>query len=105
MANITSKTEFEEKVLKSDIPVLVDFFAPWCGPCKMLTPEIDALAEAYEGKALVVKVNVDDLPELAGKYNVMSVPTLLVLKNGQEVNRIVGFRPRKEISAALDGAM
>lgn len=105
MANITSKTEFEEKVLKSGIPVLVDFFAPWCGPCKMLTPEIDALAEAYQGKALVVKVNIDDLPELASTYKVMSVPTLLVIKNGQEVKRIVGFRPRKEISAALDGAM
>lgn len=105
MANITSKTEFAEKVLKSDIPVLVDFFAPWCGPCKMLTPEIDALAEAYQGKALIAKVNIDDLPELASTYKVMSVPTLLVIKNGQEVKRIVGFRPRKEISAALDGAM
>lgn len=105
MTSITSKTEFEEKVLKAATPVLVDFFAPWCGPCKMLTPEIDALAETYKGKALVVKVNVDDLPELASRYNVMSVPTLLIIKNGQEVNRIVGFRPRKDISAALDGAM
>lgn len=105
MANITSKTEFEEKVLKAGMLVLVDFFAPWCGPCKMLTPEIEALAEAYQGKALVVKVNIDELPELASMYKVMSVPTLLVIKNGQEVKRMVGFRPRKEISAALDGAM
>ena len=105
MANITSKTEFEEKVLKSDTPVLVDFFAPWCGPCKMLAPEIDALAEQYQGKALVVKINVDDLPELASQYSVMSVPTLLVMKDGKEVTRMVGFRPRKDIGAALDGAM
>lgn len=105
MANITSKTEFEEKVLKASTPVLVDFFASWCGPCKMLTPEIDALAEAYQGKALVAKVNIDDLPELASMYKVMSVPTLLIIKNGQEVKRMVGFRPRKEIGAALDGVM
>ncbi len=105
MANITSKTEFEEKVLKASTPVLVDFFASWCGPCKMLTPEIDALAEAYQGKVLVAKVNIDDLPELASMYKVMSVPTLLILKNGQEVKRMVGFRPRKEIGAALDGVM
>jgi thioredoxin 1 len=105
MLNITSKTEFEETVLKAEKPVLVDFFAPWCGPCKMLTPEVEAVAATYQEKAVVVKVNVDDLPELAGKYNIMSVPTLLVLKNGQEVNRIVGFRPRKDIGAALDGAL
>jgi len=105
VANIANKSEFEEKVLKSAVPVLVDFFAPWCGPCKMLTPEIDALEQEYQDRALVVKVNVDDLPDLAGKYNVMSVPTLIVLKDGKEVNRIVGFRPRKDISAALEGAM
>ena len=102
MLTITSKTEFEEKVLKSAQPALVDFFASWCGPCKMLTPEVEALGTEYQGKALVVKVNVDDLPELASKYSVMSVPTLLILKNGQEVSRLVGFRPRKDIGAALD---
>lgn len=102
MLTITSKTEFEEKVLKSAQPALVDFFASWCGPCKMLTPELEALAAEYQDKALVVKVNVDDLPELASRYNVMSVPTLIILKSGQEANRLVGFRPRKDIGAALD---
>jgi len=103
--NITSETEFDEKIVKADKPVLVDFWAPWCGPCKMVGPEVEAVAEAYQGKAVVAKVNVDDNPQLAGKYNVMGVPTLIVVKNGQEVNRIVGYRPRKELSAALDGAM
>jgi thioredoxin 1 len=103
--NIHGEAEFAEKVLKSDKPTLVDFWAPWCGPCKMVGPEVEALAEMYEGKAVVAKVNVDDNQQLAGKYNVMGVPTLIVLKNGEEVNRIVGYRPRKELSSALDGAM
>ena len=103
--NIHGEAEFAEKVLKSDKPTLVDFWAPWCGPCKMVGPEVEALAEMYEGKAVVAKVNVDHNQQLAGKYNVMGVPTLIVLKNGEEVNRIVGYRPRKELSSALDGAM
>lgn len=102
---ISSQTEFADKVLKADQPVLVDFWASWCGPCKMVAPEVEAVAEAYAGKAVVAKVNVDEQPELAGKYKVMSIPTLLVIKSGAEVNRIVGFRPRKDIAAALDNAM
>ncbi|MCX7780925.1 MAG: thioredoxin [Negativicutes bacterium] len=105
MLTIANKQEFESRVLKADMPVLVDFFAPWCGPCKMLAPELDALAEEYQGKALVAKVDVDALPELASQFNVMSVPTLVIMKGGQEVKRFVGFRPRKDIGAALDGAM
>lgn len=100
--NIAGETEFSEKVLHSEKPVLVDFWAPWCGPCKMVGPEVEAVAQAYEGKAVVVKVNVDENPQLASKYNVMGVPTLLVLKDGQEANRIVGYRPRKDLGDALD---
>ncbi|QJW47387.1 thioredoxin [bacterium BFN5] len=103
--NINGEADFNEKVLKADKPTLVDFWAPWCGPCKMVGPEVEALADIYEGKAVIAKVNVDENQQLAGKYNVMGVPTLIVLKNGEEVNRIVGYRPRKELSSALDGAL
>jgi len=101
---ITNQNEFTETVLKADKPVLVDFWAPWCGPCKMVGPEVEAVAESYANEASVAKVNVDDLPALASEYSVMSVPTLLVMKNGKEVNRIVGFRPRNDIGAALKAA-
>lgn len=103
--NINGEADFNEKVLKADKPTLVDFWAPWCGPCKMVGPEVEALADIYEGKAVIAKVNVDENQQLAGKYNVMGVPTLIVLKNGEEVNRIVGYRPRKELSSALDSAL
>jgi len=105
VVTIVDQNEFQEKVIKSDKPVLVDFWAPWCGPCKMVGPEVEAVAETYEGKAVIVKVNVDDLPALANRYSVMGVPTLLVIKEGKELNRIVGYRPRKDISAALDSAL
>lgn len=103
--NVVDETEFNEKILKAEQPVLVDFWAPWCGPCKMVGPEVEAIAEEYEGRAVVAKVNVDEQQKLASQYNVMGIPTLLVFKNGQEVNRIVGYRPRKDLMAALDGAM
>ncbi len=102
--NITNEKDFSEMVLKSDKPVLVDFWAPWCGPCKMVGPEVEAVAETVGDQAVVAKVNVDEQPQLAGNYNVMGVPTLLVIKDGQEMNRIVGYRPRKEIVAALEKA-
>lgn len=103
--NITSETEFDSKVLQSDKPVLVDFWAAWCGPCKMVTPEVEAVAEAYADKALVCKVNVDEQAQLANRYAVKSIPTLLLIKNGQEVNRVVGFRPRKDLSALIDAVL
>lgn len=103
--NIANENEFADKVLKADKPALVDFWAPWCGPCKMVAPEVEAIAQSYEGKAVIAKVNVDEQQKLASQYNVMGIPTVLVFKDGKEVNRIVGYRPRKDLSAAIDGAM
>lgn len=105
IVNIANQAEFTDKVLKAAQPVLVDFWAPWCGPCKMVAPELEAVAADYDGKALVAKVNVDEQPELASQFKVMGIPTMVVLKDGAEVNRIVGFRPRREIAAVIDGAV
>lgn len=105
LVNINNEKEFTNNVLKSDKPVLVDFWAPWCGPCKMIAPEVEALATNYEGKALVAKVNVDEQQLLASRFGVMSIPTMVIFKDGQEVTRIVGYKPRNELSAALDNVM
>ena len=100
--NIVDGKDFSERILKTDKPVLVDFWAPWCGPCKMVAPELEAVASEYEDKAVVVKVNVDEQQELANQYNVMGIPTLLLFKNGKEVDRLVGYRPRKDLMNAID---
>lgn len=86
-----NQDEFDAKVLQSDKPVMVDFYAEWCGPCKMAAPIIDQLAQEFSDKALIVKVDVDANNELAGKYGVMSIPTVIIYKNGQEVDRKIGF--------------
>ena len=92
---------FESVVLNSDKPVLVDFWATWCGPCKMIAPVVEEISQEYGGKIVVGKVDVDEVPAVAAKYNVMSIPTLIVFENGKEVNRLVGFRPKAQIVAAL----
>ena len=92
---------FENVVLNSDKPVLVDFWATWCGPCKMIAPVVDEIAQEYGDKIVVAKIDVDEVPSVAAKYNVMSIPTLIVFENGKEVNRLVGFRPKAQIVAAL----
>ena len=102
--HIKTVEEFEEKVAKADKPVLVDFFASWCGHCKMVAPELEALAPELEGKAEIVKIDVEEVPEVAKNFKVMSVPTIIVVKNNEEVARVVGFRPRADLKAMVEKA-
>ena len=97
-----TKANFESEVLKSDKPVLIDFWARWCGPCRMVGPVIEELAADYAGKAKVGKVNVDEENELASMFRVMSIPTILVFKGGQVVEKAVGVRHKTELAGMLD---
>lgn len=92
---------FDQDVLKSDIPVLVDFYAEWCGPCKMMSPVIEALAKEYEGKWKIGKCNVDENPEIASKYGVQSIPTILFFKGGVVVDKTLGFKSKEVLAAKL----
>ncbi|OWV26205.1 thioredoxin [Fibrobacter sp. UWB1] len=94
--NIT-KENFEAEVMNSDRPVLIDFWAPWCGPCRMLSPTISEIAEEYGDKVKVCKVNVDEQGELASTFGVMSIPTLVVIKEGKVVNSVTGVRPKDQV--------
>lgn len=96
-----TKDNFEEVVLKNDLPVLVDFWATWCGPCKMIGPIVEELSEELAGKAVFGKLNVDNQPELAMQFQVMSIPTLLLFKNGEIVNKKVGFMPKEKLAEML----
>jgi len=96
---------FKSEVLDSAVPVLVDFWAPWCGPCKLLTPTIEELARDYAGRAKVVKVNVDDNQDLATKYGIRGIPTVMVFKGGDAVASLVGMRPKADLAQALDAAI
>lgn len=96
-----NESEFNEKVAGSSV-AMVDFWATWCGPCKMLSPVIDGLADRYEGKVLVGKVNTDEQPELAIRFGVMSIPTVIFLKDGKEIDRKVGVMPEASYTAVLD---
>lgn len=106
MANdkIVSLTDdtFKSEVLESTTPVLVDFWAAWCGPCKMIAPVLDELADDYAGKVKIAKLNVDDHSRTAGELGVMSIPTLMIYKNGQMVERVVGFTPKEQLAKVLD---
>jgi thioredoxin 1 len=103
MANALAVTDesFDQEVLNSEVPVLVDFWAAWCGPCRMIAPTVDQLAVEYAGKLKVVKVDVDQNPDISGRLGVMSIPTLMVFKGGQMVERIMGAVPKPAILARL----
>ena len=97
-----SEDDFDSMVINSDKPVLVDFCAEWCGPCKMLTPTIDAISEEYNDKSVIVKVNVDEAPAIATKYGIRSIPSLLFFNNGEVVEQKVGAVSKDELTAVLD---
>ncbi|MBF0570725.1 MAG: thioredoxin [Candidatus Omnitrophica bacterium] len=97
-----NEKNFEDEVLKSPLPVLVDFWAEWCGPCKMIGPIIDQLSDELQGKIKIAKVNVDESAQLAGQFNVMSIPTLLIFKGGQPVEQIVGAMPKDRLLAKIN---
>lgn len=101
MSEVVSSADFQAKVLEAQEPVLVDFFATWCGPCKMIAPTIDEVASEVAGKAKVYKVDIDQSPDIASRYGVMSVPTLMVFKGGNPVAQEVGVQPKQNLLAML----
>lgn len=102
MAITISGENFDSEVLSGSMPVLVDFWAVWCGPCKMLTPVVDELHAEFEGKAKICKINVDESQDLAAKYNVMSIPTVIIFKGGKVVEQFIGVQPKSVYAEAIN---
>ena len=98
-------SNFEQMVLQAETPVLVDFWAPWCRPCLMIAPVLDELAREYDGRLSIMRMDVDQNPKTPTKYGIMSIPTLLIFKEGNPVSHVVGFRPKAELKRNLDAAL
>jgi thioredoxin 1 len=100
-AQVTDSS-FKQEVLDSDVPVLVDFWAPWCGPCRMVAPVVDEIAEQFVGQIKVVKVNTDENPSVASQYGIRSIPTLMIFKDGQRVDMVVGAVPKTTLATTIE---
>lgn len=100
-AQVTDST-FKQEVLESEVPVLVDFWAPWCGPCRMVAPVVDEISEQYDGQVKVVKLNTDENPSVASQYGIRSIPTLMIFKGGQRVDMVVGAVPKTTLANTLE---
>jgi thioredoxin 1 len=100
-----SSANFDSEVVKSNVPVLVDFWAPWCGPCRMVSPVVEAISKDFEGKLKAVKVNTDENTEIAGQFGITGIPTLIFFKGGQEVDRVVGFLPKERLTDKVNAVL
>ena len=100
-----SDQSFENEVIKSTLPVLIDLWAPWCGPCRMVAPVVEGLAEKYNGRVKFCRLNVDENPQTASKYRVMSIPTLMFFKNGQAVDTVIGAVPERALQPKIDALL
>ena len=101
---VTDQT-FDDQVVKSDMPVIVDFWAPWCGPCRMMAPAFEDLAREYQGRMVFAKLNVDNNPGVASRYAIRSIPTLLIFRGGRLVDQLVGARPRQDLKSHIEAAL